>query len=440
MKTPNQAFQGVVQGIVKSPFLWGGLGAAGFYALVFQGPLAFDEVKRYFTKHPVEYMETVMFAIGLAALVLKAIDTFSQRMTLSKPVLGPPPRPGQPVEDCETLLARLDRLPGRQQAGYLVSRLRAALRHIHQYGFSESLSDELKFLADADLSRSQAGYGLFRVVVWAIPILGFLGTVIGITMALNAVDLKSPDQSMLQVLNGLGLKFDTTALALALSMVLMFIHFSVERAENSLLEQVDRRAEEELAGRVPTPPAGADGQLVAVRQMAETMLQAAEVLVERQTELWQASMDAAATRWTQMANTAGERLHASLSSALTESLKTYAQHFGAIEQANAEHGRKQWDEMRQLQAQSVQALAGLQTDVGRQVEVLRRAVEATGEVCRLEDALNHNLSALAGAKHFEQTVLSLAAALNLLGARLAETPGNAPPIKLEPSRRTAQAA
>jgi cell division septum initiation protein DivIVA len=187
-------------------------------------------------------------------------------------------------------------------------------------------------------------------------------------------------------------------------------------------------------------PAGADGQLAAVRQMAETMLQAAEVLVQRQTELWQASMDAAAARWTQMANSAGERLHTSLSSALTESLKQYAQHFAAIEQASAEHGRKQWDEMRQLQAQSVHALTGLQTDIGQQVEVLRRAVEATGDVCRLEDALNRNLTALAGAKHFEQTVLSLAAALNLLGARLAETPNNVVPVKLEPSRRTAQAA
>ena len=62
------------------------------------------------------------------------------------------------------------------------------------------------------------------------------------------------------------------------------------------------------------------------------------------------------------------------------------------------------------------------------------------EVVRLEDALNHNLAALAGAKHFEQTVLSLAAAVNMLSARLAETPNPAAPIKLEPMRRTAHAA
>jgi biopolymer transport protein ExbB/TolQ len=436
MKTLIQLFRGVP----KSPLLWGLLGAAGFYSLIHRGPLSHDLVKRYFTGHPVEYMETVLFSIGLAALIVKAFDIFAQRAGLSKSLLGPAARPGQPAEDCAALIARLDRLPGWQQESYLVSRLRAAIVHVQNRGSAESLDDELKYLADIDISRAQTGYGLFRVIVWAIPILGFLGTVIGITMALNAVDLQSPDQSMLKVLNGLGLKFDTTALALTLSMALMFLHFYVESVENALLEHVDARVAEELAGRFPVIAAGPDGQLIAVRRMAETMLHAAEVLVQRQAELWQASMDAAAARWTQMANAAGERLQTSLSAALGESLKIHAQHLAAIEQANAERGRQQWDESRQLQLQSMQLTSGLQTELGRQADVLHRAVEAAGEVTRLEDALNHNLTALAGAKHFEQTVMSLAAALNLLGARLAETPASAAPIKLETQRRTAQAA
>jgi len=43
----------------------------------------------------------------------------------------------------------------------------------------------LKYLSDLDAAHAQAGYGLFRVIVWAIPITGFLGTVIGITMMLT---------------------------------------------------------------------------------------------------------------------------------------------------------------------------------------------------------------------------------------------------------------
>ena len=393
MKALNQ----FLHNLGKSPFLWGLLGSAGFYGLIHGGPLGFPLVIRYFTHHPVEYMETVLFSVGLAALIVKALDTFAQRAALAQSPLGPVARPGQPAEDCAALLARLDRLSASRQSEYFIARLRAAIEHVSHRGTAEGLDDELKYLSDLDASRLHAGYGLFRVIVWAIPILGFLGTVIGITMMLTGaaqMATGSDQSSMFKVFEGLGLKFDTTALALTLSMVLMFIHFFVERAENALLEQVDRAAARELADRFAAIPAGADGQLAAVRRMTETMLHATEVLVQRQAELWHASMESAAARWTQMANTAGEQL--------------------------------------------ARAIAPLQAELGRHADVLQRAVEASGEIARLEDTLNRNLTALAGAKHFEQTVLSLAAAINLLGARLAETPGAA--IRLETTRRTAQAA
>ena len=76
----------------------------------------------------------------------------------------------------------------------------------------------------------------------------------------------------------------------------------------------------------------------------------------------------------------------------------------------------------------------------QQVEMLARVIEATGEVTRLQDVLNRNLTALAGAKHFEQTVNSLGAAIHLLHVRLSEMPVEATAVKLESPQRKAQAA
>ena len=45
-------------------------------------------------------------------------------------------------------------------------------------------------------------------------------------------------------------------------------------------------------------------------------------------------------------------------------------------------------------------------------------LEATGDVRNLESALNQNLTALAGAKNFQDTVVSLSAAIQLLTSRL----------------------
>jgi biopolymer transport protein ExbB/TolQ len=429
------------QAITKSPIVWGIAGAAGFYALIHAGPLDMPFVKRYFTKHPVEYVETVMFAIGLAALLLRVADVVGQYVGMGRsPLAVRPAQGGQSIEaQCQDLLGQLDQAPQPQQHCYL-RRLRAAIEYIRRRGATDGLDDRLMYLADLDAGRAHAAMALFRVIVWAIPITGFLGTVIGITMALNGIDKNAMEQSMWTVLEALGLKFDTTTLALAMSIVLMFVHFFVDRGESLLLGEVDRRVEEDLLGRFPQLPSGADGQLTAVRRMAETMLQASERLVQGQAELWQGSMDAAAARWARLGDGAAEALKKGLSAALVEGLQNHAQRLAAAEQAAAEQSRHHWAQVQQGQAQGVQALAELQAAMTRQAEVLHRAVEASGQVVGLEDALNHSLATLAGAKHFEQTVHGLAAAIHLLNARLSETGVEKSSIQLDPSRRPAHAA
>ena len=435
------AFNKLSRTMTKSPIVWGIMGAATFYGLVHGGPLATPFIKRYFTGHPVEYAETVMFAIGLAALVLRIIDVAGQRLTAGQSSLLAAVRTQQPIrEQCKTMLLQLDGLSPQRQEGYLVCRFRAALQYMHWSDSSDGLDDELKFLADRDATRMQDGYALFRVIIWAIPILGFLGTVIGITMALNALDAKALDDSLMKVATGLGVKFDTTALALGMAMVLMFIHFFVDRADSALLESVDQQAEAELRGLFPRVAAGPDGQVAAMRHMAEVTVGVGERLVQRQTELWQGSMEAAATRWARMAETAGAELQRAMAAALGESVKSHAQQLAAADQASAEQNRRHWDKLAQVQAQNVQSLAAIQAALTRQAEVLHRAIEASGEVSRLQDALNRNLTALAGAKHFEQTVQGLAATIHLLNARLTESSAAAPSIQLESTRRTAQAA
>ena len=66
----------------------------------------------------------------------------------------------------------------------------------------------------------------------------------------------------------------------------------------------------------------------------------------------------------------------------------------------------------------------------------------TDQVAKLQETLNQNLRTLAGAKNFEQTVMSLAAVIHLLNARLGELPGDSPQVELEldDANRKSQAA
>jgi len=264
--------------------------------------------------------------------------------------------------------------------------------------------------------------------------------VIGITLAIANLAPEALENSLPLVTAGLGVAFDTTALALGLSIVLMFAQFLTEGMEGRLLDEVDRRATAELEGRFEYVSSSPDGQLVAVRRMAEAVIEATEQLVRQQADLWQHSMDAAGKRWTGMADAAGEQLQGALAAALGETLQTGAEQLATAATTAVAQNQQHWDRTQRTHAEQVQALGSLQESMHRQAEVLGRAVDAAGTVAGLEETLNRNLTTLAGAQHFEQTVTSLAATIHLLNGRLTEVPNGTPAIQLESNESTPRAA
>jgi len=430
----------ISQAVVRSPILWGGLATAGFYGLIHAGILSGRLLERYFASHPVEYLATGMFFVGLAALVIRAADVAQQYAAIGRALLGPATPSQGIVGDCEVLLDRLDRLPASRRNDYLVRRLREAIEHVRRRGSADQLEEELRYLADLDADRAAAGFALVRIIIWAIPILGFLGTVIGITLAIANLSPQALEDSLPQVTAGLGVAFDTTALALGLSIVLMFAQFLTDRAQQALLNRVDQRAAEELRGRFVAVPKTAEGQLAAIQQTAQRLLSAIQQLVEQQGQVWRAGLQEAGAQWNQATETAAAKFQSGLEAALDKSLQRYAQHLSEAERQAAEQVRRHWDKVQQTQVQNTHALASLQAALTRQTELLQQALEAVGQVTRLETALNRNLAALAGSKNFEQTVMSLAAAIHLLNARLAEMPAGQSVVRLEDDSPSTHAA
>ncbi len=102
---------------------------------------------------------------------------------------------------------------------------------------------------DADLFELalQQSYSLPKVLLWAIPLLGFIGTVLGMSAAVgsfdevlgNADNVEGLKNGLTQVTSGLGTAFDTTYLALLISVIMAFPLNSVERREERLLNQID---------------------------------------------------------------------------------------------------------------------------------------------------------------------------------------------------------
>ena len=112
--------------------------------------------------------------------------------------------------------------------------------------------------SEIDANAVDSSYTLLKVFIWAIPILGFIGTVIGISSAVGgfsgaldqAQDISVLKESLNGVTQGLATAFDTTLIALVMSMLVMFPTSSIQKSEEDLLNWVDEYCNENLIKRL----------------------------------------------------------------------------------------------------------------------------------------------------------------------------------------------
>lgn len=98
-------------------------------------------------------------------------------------------------------------------------------------------------------------YNLLRYLMWLIPSLGFIGTVIGIAMALNYAGSADPNAAdyIKQIAANLAVAFFTTLLALLQAMILVFLLHIVQAREERALNHAGQYCLDNLINRLYTP-------------------------------------------------------------------------------------------------------------------------------------------------------------------------------------------
>lgn len=426
-----------VTGIVLSnmgwPVFWGVLMTVGFYALMQTGVIESAVMKRYFSAHPVQYLETALFFVGVAAIFMKAMNVIGQFGTLSEIDVVSKPKGGQEVADAGGMLESLTKLPGYARNSYLARRLQQALEFVARKGTASGLDQELKHLSDMDAARQHDGFALVRIIIWATPMLGFLGTVIGITLALSDLSpqalVSTPETAMDGLLSGLAVAFDTTALALILAIVLMFAQYLTGSMETELLDSVDRRVEAELVGRFKQLGTDTDPHLESIELMSQRVmhnvgqisaetLENVEKLVERQADIWHDTIGQAQIGWNSATQAAGTTLEATMGQTLHDAMRQHSAELAQHEQTANRRAERHWQALHEALSQNAHVIGAQQAELARQGDILLKTMEGIGEISKLQDALNNNLSSLAVAGKMDETIMSLSAAINLLNARL----------------------
>lgn len=382
-------------------------------------------LRRYICAHPINYSEAAMFLVGFSALLLKAKEVVSQYVWMQKfPELESEIASGNNAAALTGLASRLETTQETFSSSWVWQRLQAALSIVKKQDNAEGLGDELKYLAETEASKQQDSYGLVRLLVWAIPMLGFLGTVIGISDALGGLsvgDSQNFEGMLGKLRSSLYVAFDTTAIALVLSITLMFIQFVLDKFEGQLLGLIDARVESEMFARFQPAGKVQDPVLRTLDRLARATADNTEVLVQKQATIWQDSITQAQTVWEKAAHEANEVFVQSLEIALTRTLDSFTKQQLKAHERWTEVWSQQNDALQSAFNDNADRIRDLHDQFVRHSEIMARALEASTDILKLEDALNRNVASLKNSSLLEETLSGLAAAVHLLNTRLAQS-------------------
>jgi hypothetical protein len=139
----------------------------------------------------------------------------------------------------------LAQLPARSRGSLMVGRIHRGLELFNGRGGKSEVGAYLSAQSDVDANRVMGSYALLKVFLWAIPILGFIGTVLGLSVAMqnfgsaDLADMNQLKKSVSDITGGLATAFNTTLLGLVLSMILMFPMSALQKREDDMLTDID---------------------------------------------------------------------------------------------------------------------------------------------------------------------------------------------------------
>ncbi len=240
--------------------LYGLIGAVWFYGLIIM--LSKWRPSYYFdlfiARGMVPYWETFFMGWSMSILLAKWHKFRRQKESMLFDVL--PTEIGQEInqENVDRFVEHVRGLPATPSESFLINRVLRGLVHFKIRKTSGEVSGMLSSQSDIDTSAVGSSYVMLKVFNWAIPILGFIGTVVGMSAAVGAFsgamdtasDIGALKKSLNSVTSGLGVAFDTTYVALVMSMIITLWQGSLQKAEEDLLNWVDEYCNENLIKRL----------------------------------------------------------------------------------------------------------------------------------------------------------------------------------------------
>lgn len=152
--------------------------------------------------------------------------------------------------DVNHIIHRLDtEIPQDCMSSPLVQTLRSSLWRYSSTNNVQNLSDAIESNLEALAVKQDSENTMIRYLIWAIPSIGFIGTVRGIGQALSQAD-KALAGDITGMTDSLGLAFNSTLVALLISIFLMFLFHQLQRMQDSQIVDTQSYCDKFLLRRI----------------------------------------------------------------------------------------------------------------------------------------------------------------------------------------------
>ena len=141
---------------------------------------------------------------------------------------------------------------------FLFNRIIGTLSNLKNIGMISDVSDILRTHNEQDQEAVETSYSLLNGFLWAIPVLGFIGTVEGLSVAIGefgnvlkqGANMEALTSSLQVVTGGLATAFETTLIALVLALFLHLWATAMRKSEDDLLLACSEYCSQNIVGHL----------------------------------------------------------------------------------------------------------------------------------------------------------------------------------------------
>jgi hypothetical protein len=188
---------------------------------------------------------TFFFFGGISILLLKGKKLKFQERALKLSAVPAEPEFVLNESTAVTVLNRIHSLVDQPRHFVLLNRIDRALSNFKNIGQVNDVSSILRAQAENDEDQVASSYTVVNGLVWAIPVLGFIGTVLGLSLAIGRFtltlqaggDLAAIRASLQGVTGGLATAFESTLVALTFTLILQLVITFNQKREMAFLDE-----------------------------------------------------------------------------------------------------------------------------------------------------------------------------------------------------------